>query len=222
MDETSAIGNAQPKMLKAYEVYDGSDGWAIVFATNSASARREGASDIGTDWEGVDFCRRLPEADKYAPGPVPPLARIEMGWWYECTCCGRRVNSDLLEEVEDDGLDPSDFGAIAEGQRVYCSRACAAREAARGRRRAAAISALIELFESKFEDCAISSVHVCDDALVPSEPYGGAMASIDFMFPGAKYGATYIYGDANVRVAMADVDAYYAWRGGVPPAQNVD
>lgn len=96
------------KRLKAYYVTDGNDSSCIHFATNSATARREGANEMGVDWEDVDSCNRRPEFDQFAPGPVPPAALIEAGWWFECSECQTHVTEDTAARVID-------------GQHVYCS-----------------------------------------------------------------------------------------------------
>jgi hypothetical protein len=44
------------KPLKAYEVQERQEGYStIVFATNSATARKEGAAELSIDWEDVEF-----------------------------------------------------------------------------------------------------------------------------------------------------------------------
>lgn len=201
------------KRLKAYQVSDGNDGCCIYFAANSATARREGAAEIGVEWEDIDYCNRKPEFDEYAPGPVPPLVLIDGGWWFECHKCGRSVSESLHGEVECDGLDPADFEIVAEGRTVFCSRACSATHYAERRANAAAQVALIELFDAKYPDCTIERVHVYGKKLEgPDGPCGGMKCSVSFTFPGAKYGATYEYGSPDLYVAQGDIDAYHAWR----------
>jgi len=100
--------------LKAYQVSDGNDGCCIRFATNSATARREGANEIDCEWEDIDYCHRRPEFDQYAPGPVPHEVLIEHGWWWECGHCYERVNADTQQRV---------FGADGH---PYCKPECLA------------------------------------------------------------------------------------------------
>lgn len=206
------------KRLKAYDVRDGDDGCCIVFATNSATARREGANELNTDWEGIDTCRRESALDEYAPGPVPPLALIELGWWFECHHCGRKISETMHEEVEDDDLDPANFDIVTEGQAVFCSHSCSAIHHAERRANKAAEVALIELFETKFADCAIKRVHVHGQRLEAPDKHGGMKCTVAFMFPGAKHGATWEFGNPDLYVAFGDHPAYYAWRGITPPA----
>jgi hypothetical protein len=87
--------SSKDKPLKAYEVRDPHEGnCVIVFATNSATARREGAGELDTDWEGVESCTRAPWADEYAPGPAPLHATLAAGWQHECGHCGCRFYSE--------------------------------------------------------------------------------------------------------------------------------
>lgn len=102
---------ASGKPAVAWQAHDGGDGWAIVYATSGAAARRYAAGEMGTDWEGVEWCRRAPELDCWAPGPPPPAALIDAGWWFECACCGRRV--------DDETPRPAIVGGM-----VYCSPWC--------------------------------------------------------------------------------------------------
>lgn len=136
------------RVLKAYEVRDDGEGYCIItFATNSATARREGASELGTDWDSIESCTRKPEFDSYAPGPVPPLVLIEHGWWFECQRCGIRVSSEMDEVLDDDSLDPADFVPQPAGNNgVFCSAACAAESMAEKRLHEVAEANLIEVF----------------------------------------------------------------------------
>lgn len=206
------------KRLKAYQVHDGDEGWAIVFATNSATARREGAGEIGCEWGDIDTCRRAPQWDQYAPGPVPPLARIASGWWYECAHCGRRVSEDMHYEIEEDELDPADFEIIEDGHIVYCSHTCQAIESAQLRARKAAEVNLIEAFEARFPDASILSVHVSGTKLEGPDRFGHALATVVFKFPGGKNAVHWGFGDELCSVPREDVSAFCAWRGKpVPP-----
>lgn len=200
---TAAAKTQSPKRLKAYYVSDGDDGACITFATNSATARREGANELNIEWPDVDLCRRESGFDQYAPGPVPPRAMIEAGWWFPCPECGQHV-------TEDSGHD-----FVVEGEHVYCSQTCVAVEYAEQRARQAAESALIEVFLSKYPDCEIQHVHVCGVALEPGDLFGrgGAPCQISFKFPGARYGAMWCFGGLDVSVCLEDQPAYCAWQG---------
>jgi hypothetical protein len=113
------------KPLKAYEVREGFEGYSsIVFATNSATARREGAAELGIDWEDVDFCRRLPWADEYAgvKGGVPPLVCIEHGWSFRCMHCNCKIDCDL--EGEDEQGNYIKLEPVEDGSAIFCSQSC--------------------------------------------------------------------------------------------------
>ncbi len=77
--------------LKAFHVQDewGEGHAVVVYHTSNAAARRIGCSEMDEPWERVS-CRRAPEFDQYAPGPVPGEAYMRAGWWQMCgysTCC---------------------------------------------------------------------------------------------------------------------------------------
>lgn len=83
------------KPLKAYAVQEPDEGTGgIVFAKSNAQARREGAQQFTDgDFFSVE-CRRLPWADKYAPGPVPFAVMLDYGWWQDCHGCGLRIEGE--------------------------------------------------------------------------------------------------------------------------------
>ena len=76
--------------MKAYVVSDGDEQDEIVFSEHAASARREGAGMIGLTFEEVESCRRAPEFDQYAPGPVPLRATLAAGWFHYCASTAGR------------------------------------------------------------------------------------------------------------------------------------
>ncbi|MYM67501.1 hypothetical protein GTP45_11750 [Pseudoduganella sp. FT55W] len=133
--------------LKAYDVREPVEGHCVIrFASNSATARRKGANELGIEWESVEHCRRIPILDEFVPGPARPSALIDLGRWLECWHCGNRV----------DDYDKPDI--IYEGAAVYCSMWCRQMEFTRKRRRGAAHVVLIELFESQFSDYTIKHI----------------------------------------------------------------
>lgn len=205
------------KKLKAYMVREDYEGHAVIaFATNNATARREGGQELNLEFDEVESCRRAPEFDQYAPGPVPALVMIEHGWWFECSHCGRKVSaSDMYDEIEDQGLDPSQFAPRDDGRHgVYCSATCEAQHWAEGRARAHAKADLLEIFAAKFPDAQVESVHVYGSQLESSDANGGAKCSVTFKFPGAKYTSRWVFGeDKQVHVPTIDLEAFHAWRG---------
>lgn len=198
--------------LKAYEVRDDGEGYCcVVFATNGATARRDGASELGTDWESIESCCRAPHLDQYAPGPVPALTLIEHGWWFECSHCGRRVSDGMGEELEDDGLNPDDFIPRPAGKTgIYCSAGCECAAHMEKRGREEAEDALREVFEAKFPGAEILHIHVYGGPKLETGDQGRYV--VTFGFPGSQYSSRWDFGDGFCRVPMIDQEAFKAWR----------
>lgn len=85
------------KPLVAYSVQADECG-CVRFARSGAQARREGASEMDTDWEGIETCRRAPQFDHYSPGPVPEKALFEAGWRFLCETCEARAITEWSEK----------------------------------------------------------------------------------------------------------------------------
>lgn len=203
--------------LKAYEVRDDGEGYCcVVFATNSATARREGASELGIDWESVESCCRAPHLDQYAPGPVPPLTLIEHGWRFECSHCGRRVSDGMSEELEDEGLNPDDFIPRPAGKTgVYCGAGCECADHMEERGREEAEDSLRQVFEAKFPGATVIHVHCYDGPLLKKKENadrGGVTHSVLFSFPGGEYCSRWNFGDDVCLVPPIDQEAFKAWR----------
>jgi hypothetical protein len=140
--------------MKAYVVREDHDGGcAIVFATNGATARRQGATELNMEFDEVDSCKREPEFDQYAPGPVPLSATLDNGWWHACTSCsctfdqeGRR--EDDVDEDRDDEFNPV---TDAKGHH-HCSPTCMMQGWAERRKREAQQAAVIEAVCTKWPD----------------------------------------------------------------------
>ena len=194
------------KRLKAYTVHDGGDHSVIRFAASNVVARREGANEMSCEFNEVDYCCRAPEFDEYAPGPVPPMVAIKHGWWFECRRCSCEVN-----HYNDD--------PVAAGDGVYCSQACEAEDFASERATAAALVALIEVFDSKFSGSTIVCTYAADGKLVPSSQFESGYlyrpyAMVTFNFPGGKNCGRWVFGDEDVTVSPEDVVAFRTWRDG--------
>lgn len=206
--------------LKAYTVHDGGDHSVIVFALHNVVARREGANELDIGFNEVDYCTRSPEFDSYAPSPVPPLVAIEHGWWFECACCGRKVDTDVCQHAEYDGEDPDLFGAVADGHVVYCSETCRQREFVEHRARRAAEAALIEVFEAEFAGATILSVWAnLDGYQLAGASRRSSGSVVTFKFPGGKSAANWSFGDEKASLSRDDIAAYCAWRGKPVPAE---
>lgn len=200
--------------LKAYEVYDGGDNWATVFATNGATARRKGASECECEFNEVNHCRRKPELDQYAPGPVPPLAMIAMGWHYECGHCGINVDTsmDACEfEHDDEGNDITEdaaadkFKPTPDGQMVYC---CEAHKMAAWQERQAEKNVRNAVCEAAY--------YVVPDGLcvavwsTGTRPNQKPALTASIKVPGLTYAVTWQVGEHELSLAQCDVEAWYA------------
>lgn len=202
------------KRLKAYTVHDGGDHSVIRFAASNVVARREGANELGCEFNEVDYCSRSPEFDEYAPGPVPPLVAIKHGWWFACRRCSCQVT-----EYSDD--------PVAAGDGLYCSPECEAKDYSDERANAAAMAALVEVFESKFPGARIVHAYASDGKLVASSQFESGYlyrpySMVTFNFPGGTGCARWVFGDEDVTVAREDVAAYCAYRGKPVPPEYQD
>lgn len=197
--------------LKAYQVGENSEGHCvIVFATNGATARREGGNELNLEFEEVDTCTRKPQFDEYAPGPVPPKVLIENGWWFECVHCARTVSEEMASDIEDAGLNPENFEIIEAGDTVYCSRGCQSAETRERQSRANAIVAFTELVHTKFPGSLVTHVHVYGTKLEPTDARGARKCVAYFTFPGGKNPAMHVFGSDHCEVFVVDVDAFKA------------
>lgn len=188
------------KPLKAYEVREGFKGYSsIVFATNSATARRECAAELDTDWESIDYCRRLPWADEYAgvKGGVPPLVCIDHGWWFKCWHCYCHIDSDL--EGEDEQGNYIKLEPVEEGSAIYCSQSCKDKRDNEKANRNLAFEAFKKSVQEKRPDLEFYHFR------------GGwpfITMTAQFRFPNSKYGgsATDQHGDGNIQWFVANGD----------------
>jgi hypothetical protein len=180
--------------MKAYVVRETyNDGCCVRFAEQSVVARREGANELDTDFEAVE-CRRAPEFDEYAPGPVPDRVLVEHGWWFECTQCSQRISN---EPTDEDG-EPIELSPIYEGDRIFCSLKCkealeAERAADRARAEAATAAAV-----AKWPGITIRYTNGY------AEP-----ATVSFAFPGSEGTATWLMDAPTVSVERRDVEAWH-------------
>lgn len=188
------------KRLKAYQVSDGDDGCVIRFATSSAAARREGAGEMGCQWEEVDYCNRKPEYDQFSPGPVPAAVLIANGWGYECN--GHRCPNWVTQDTEE--------RCSSAAGTPYCCPTCMARDFARQRGQAAAEVALQEFVELRLPGARVTEVYVYGAILKPHERGSGYSAFADFTFAGARWSARYVFGEDQWRVHGDDIPAFRA------------
>lgn len=185
------------KPLLAYTVTDGDEGWAIVFAHSGIAARRIGAQELDTDFEYVESCRRTKWADQYAPGPVPKLAMLEHGWWWECMGCDGRVSYDE-DDLITDRWNPEteqyeeiirEIKPVEHRGHIYCCEECYLRDKADNARRKKAerqaIDDLSQLVMLRHPEARITGTHVyCID---DSGWYEPDQIKVRFQFPGCQY-----------------------------------
>lgn len=186
--------------IKAYEVRESGEGsCCIVYATNSATARRNGACELGTEWDGVESCRRAPWADPHAPGPVPLAATLAAGWWHGCIHCGCTFDSSGRQDQDD-----QDDACIPVHERGlnFCSPTCSMAEWAERRERQARESAVIEA-------CAIR--HPYAIKITAAENTSGWRAM--FTAPGMRHIAVWPLGSLTTLIHPDDADAFRALKG---------
>lgn len=121
--------------MKAYLVdTDGENGAQIYFAETRGQAKALAANEDDVTIVDVISCRRQHHLDQYSPGPVPPNVLMEMGWWFECSGCSRRVSEDTEEYYGTEDGEPVEANTVIDGQRVWCTPECRDREMARRER----------------------------------------------------------------------------------------
>ncbi|PWV63177.1 hypothetical protein [Plasticicumulans acidivorans] len=104
--------------LLAYEVYaqTGEQG-CFVFAASHEAAITQGAAELDIAVDTIECALRMPEFDRYAPGPVPLAALLEQGCEFVCPTCGQTISSGARDK-KGQPLQP-----VISGDEVYC---CAA------------------------------------------------------------------------------------------------
>ncbi|WP_343734601.1 hypothetical protein [Acidovorax sp.] len=193
--------------LKAYVVHEDDEGnCAVVFATNGATARRDGANELNLSFEEVASCRRQPAFDQYAPGPVPMHATLAAGWWHECGHCQCRFDEDGRMGYEDDECVDAFEPVQSETRATYCSTACMMAEWAERRARQKREHATIEAVFTRWP-MAISAVGY---ERSDTEQYAR------FTMPGLKYSVQWTPGESTVHVSQCDVDAFKSLGGSTP------
>lgn len=217
-----------PTPLKCFVVHDGDEGWSIQFAKSGVEGRRWGANEIGCDFEDIESCRRKPEWDRYAPGPVPTAAQIKGGWWVSCCQCERMITEDGADwqEVEEEAKSGYSCCQIAPNPEViewrnlaFCGPDCAWDWIQNERLKA--------IVKTAVEEWAIERVReLCPEAkgiFARSEASGFEpwWVEVSFMFPGGQYPAHYYWSkDAGnkwqrnngLTCARDDEAAWYRYR----------
>lgn len=93
----------------------------IVFAKSNIVARRLGANEYNDGELGGMTVKRAPWADSFVGKLVPASIMIAHGWHFECSGCGRRIDSDLADLWENE-VQPEDSGRdMVKARRRYCN-----------------------------------------------------------------------------------------------------
>lgn len=173
------------KPLLAYTAYDGDEHTVVVFAKTNAHARRLAAGVFGYDWHEVCDVRRESRFDRHSPGPVPQMALLEAGWWFECSGCGRRVANEEVDRDDDPhplgwAMEPVEFGNF-----IYCCIQCREHEIDLSTKRAgikARVEAeLVAEILAKYPELTVDRTHsYVDRDLQPQEVIA------EFRFPGSQ------------------------------------
>lgn len=203
------------KKIKAYVVReDGEGNCVVVFATNSATARREGGSELNLEFEEVESCRRMPEFDQYAPGPVPLHAALAAGWWHECNHCGVRFDRDGRHD-EDEGDREDAFEPVQDAhQLTFCSPTCLSQDFARERARDARQNAAIEAALTRWP----MAISVASGEYCLPYPSRGTETRANIKLPGLRFPVSWPLGAAEMHVSQCDVEEFTRLYGKKEPA----
>ena len=190
---------------KAYVVREDHEGHCvIVFATNSATARREGGSELNLSFEEVESCRREPAFDQYAPGPVPLHATLAAGWRHECDHCGVRFDKDERGYGDDDDREDA-FEPVQDAQHNnYCSPACMMEQWAERRDKAAREYAAIEAALVRWP----TATGVSAGRYGKGWPHRDTEMHAQMTLPGVRYPVRWVVGATTVSVAQCDQDEF--------------
>lgn len=200
--------------LRAYEVQeDFEQNGGVYFARHAIEARRVGASEHNDGELRGMTCRRAPWADRYAPGPVPKLAMLGAGWWFECSGCTQRID----DGGEDD--DGEQMAPVEIGDAIYCSPTCRHQDLEdRAARKIGELAAIQEMRARLWARRPGVTFLGGDHAYI--NRHDGELevrqVIVWFTFPGATVGrCTYrsdkVGEDPEVWLARADEQAWNAW-----------
>lgn len=100
--------------MKAWKVEDPDGRGCVVHADTRGQARHLGASDLDYQAEYIGYsATRYPLFDGQK---VTPLALIADGWWWECGCCGAKLDE---ERINDEDLAP-----VESRSDLFCGQDC--------------------------------------------------------------------------------------------------
>lgn len=190
--------------LKAYVVREDCDGGcSIQFAAHAATARANGANELNLLFEEVDSCRRAPEFDQHAPGPVPLHATLAAGWWHYCTGCQARFDQDERNHGDDDDRE-DEFEPVEDAKgNPYCSPTCMMTDWAERRDQVARENAAIEAVLTRWPMALSASAGRYHKGHSGEDEYRATIA-----LPGIKYPVSWTPGESTVDVSQVDADEF--------------
>jgi len=212
--------------LKAYIVTETCENTCgVFFAKHAIEARKAGASKFNEGELGGMKCERAPGFDKFAPGPVPKLELVDIGWWFECHGCLVRIDSDCRSDEDDEGPTRK-LKPIEVGNAIYCSAECREQflteKALLKKLQAEAIADLRAKLIAKVPGVEISGddPHDRDHAYVTQQrdgTYATQQCVVHFRFPGCKIAPASFRFDKvgeepRALVCAGDLEAWNGWR----------
>lgn len=183
--------------LKAFIAYDEYD-TQILFTRSRAEAEDRAEQPVS----------RADHLDQFAAqGWVPAELLLEKhNWRFECRHCGAELDADREVFDEDDQL-REDIDLVFVQDHVYCCPGCVLKAAAAIAERQHSDKQLLDGLLSRFP------------GVTPGETMqlvGVPVPSINFTFPGGKYGGRWDLGDELVWISPADQEAWRAFKSTLP------
>ena len=197
---------------------------AITFARSNIEARKWGASEWNDGELRGMSCTRIPGFDCYHETEVPASEMVEIGWWFECSNCDRRIDND---DDDENRIIPSEVIGT-QYSAVYCNAACRDEHLARKARERSAgdnfLAMIRERIKSRFGpvDFVVGAFR---EHLFAQEVDGVVLirdACLSFSFPGqligpasVRYQPKYIVGPCRLEVfcCAGDAVAFEAFAG---------
>jgi hypothetical protein len=175
---------APPKLMaftaRAKGDYEGTSA-TMLFAFSGEQARE---ALVGDDEDREFAIERSQWADRYAPGPVPWIARLHHGWYCDCHGCGVTIS----ENAEDTLGRPKAFRPVQDGEEVFCSAKCMMRSRSARRNQRRAQSRMLQLYKRLLFDI-LGPVRLQDDEhhvhiIKAGRAWVPAQVILRFDFPG--------------------------------------
>jgi len=189
---------------KAYSV-QGDEFGTIRFAKHSVVARREGADELGCDFQDITSCTRVPQLDSWQEkGHVPIKLLVEQfGWHQECGYCGCMVYAETPGISWSHDETQSYCDTECEGRHENVLRNWKEEQRQEQQLRESLIAAAIEKFPAVTR--------------VMADPRARTAL---FDFPGCTGAATWKPGSKELWINACDTDAWQAYRNQHLPASE--